>query len=203
MGTLNRPQNGGAEGSPKKLTDWIGFGIEHLSLSNDATRLAFDKVNSQTDVYVGQLGAKNFAIPPRRFTLDDYDDFPFAWSRDSKTVFFTIDRPGSGTILKQNLDDDQAEPIMSGSNTVGAVRLTPDGSSLLYIDYEGSAARLLQLPLSGGLPQLFGNQKTVLNVACAQKPATNCIAGVFVLNDRGLFYSISSPQIRSFTGCSN
>jgi DNA-binding winged helix-turn-helix (wHTH) protein/Tol biopolymer transport system component len=189
------PTTGEPKGPPKKLTDWIGFGIEHLSLSSDATRLAFDKVSSQTDVYVGQLGARGLAAPPRRFTPDDYDDFPFAWSSDSKTVFFTIDRPGSGTILKQNLDDDQAEPIMSGSNTVGAVRLTPDGSSLLYIDYEGSAARLLQLPLSGGLPQLFGNQKTVLNVACAQKPATNCIAGVFVSErQRFVLFNIEPPN---------
>ena len=189
---------GSPKGLPRKLTNWIDFGIEHLSFASNGARLAFDKVNSQTDVYVGRLGPKSFSVPPRRFTLDDYDDFPFAWSRDSSKVFLTIDSSHSGSILQQSLGEDQAEPIMSGSNIVGPVRLTPDGSSLLYIDYEGSASRFMQLPLSGGLPQLFGQRKSrlnVLNLACAQSPATRCVAGALDSErQRIVLYSFDPPD---------
>ncbi|MFZ0590367.1 MAG: winged helix-turn-helix domain-containing protein [Bryobacteraceae bacterium] len=189
------PTTGAPSGRPRKLTDWSGFGIENLSLSSDATRLAFDKVNSQTDVYIGQLGRKGFAVPPHRLTLDDYDDFPYAWSNDSRTVFFKIDRLGSGSILKQNLDQDQAEPVVSGRNGIGVVRLTPDGSSLIYTDFDSKTSRLMLLPLSSGVPQLLGGQSDVVNVACSQKPATNCIAGTVDPERKRLtFVSIEPPN---------
>jgi DNA-binding winged helix-turn-helix (wHTH) protein/WD40 repeat protein len=201
MNLWERPtdlRTGSPKGSPQKLTDWIGFGIEHLSFASNGLRLAFDKVNSQTDVYVGRLGPKSFSAPPRRFTLDDYDDFPFAWASDSSKVFLTIDTPHSGSILQQSLGEDQAEPIMTGSNVVGPVRLTPDGASLLYIDYEGNASRLMQLPLSGGLPQVFGQGKSrlnVLNLACAQNPGTRCVAGALDSErQRFVLYSFDPPN---------
>ncbi len=189
------PATGAPSGRPQKLTDWTGFGIENLSLSSDATRLAFDKVNSQTDVYIGQLGRRGFSAAPRRLTLDDYDDFPYAWSNDSKAVFFKGDRLGADSILKQDLDQDQAEPVVSGRNGIGVVRLTPDGSSLLYTDYDSNTSRLMLLPLSGGRPQLLGGQSNVVNVACSQKPATNCIAGTLDRERKRLtFVRIKPPN---------
>jgi hypothetical protein len=69
--------------------------IGQPSITADGKRLAFNRVNSQLDVYVSELSAKAAkASTPRRLTLDDADDLPFDWTPDSKAVIFISNRTG-------------------------------------------------------------------------------------------------------------
>jgi serine/threonine protein kinase len=189
------PRTGAAIGNGRQLTDWAGFQIENLSSSKDGMRVAFEKISSQTDVFVAQLRESGFIGSPRRLTLDDNDDYPFFWSKDNKQVFFSSFRRGSCRILKQHLDEYEAEPILSSPVTIGPVRLTPDGSSLLYVDYPHDASRLMLVPVSGGVPQKFGDLTGIMNVACSQKITKPCIVGTGnTQHDRLFFFTVNPPD---------
>jgi Tol biopolymer transport system component len=179
------PKSGASFENPRRLTDWTDFRIEDLSLSRDGTRLTFNKTSSQTSVLVAHLNAKGLTETPRRLTLDDYSTSPLTWASDSKTLFFSSERASSFWILKQKVNENQANQVVTQRSPIGPGRLTPDVSSLLYLEYPGTTTRLMIVPASGGLPHEFEfNPKGLIdneidNVDCAKKPATNCVAGTF------------------------
>jgi WD40 repeat protein len=189
------PQSGSPRGAPRQITDWSGFRIESLSLSNDGARLAFDQLKQQTDVFVGQLRGGTLAEPPRRFTLNDYDDFPFFWSPDSKSIFFSSNRLGYFELRKQNLDEDQSQQILNSTDQIDPIRLSPDGLSLLYVDHQGGKMQLMTAPVAGGIGRPYGYPRDVWNVSCAEKPATNClIADYDPARKRMGFLSFDPPE---------
>ena len=191
------PKSGLPTGSQRQLTDWTGFSIENLSLSRDGTRLSFDKVSSQTDVFVAELRPKGLLEAPRRFTPDDYDDEPSAWAYDDKTLFFTTVSQGSITIEKQNIDEPQAEAVVTSSESIGPVRLTPDGSYLLYPQGGGARRRLMLAAVSGGKPQVFefAHRGVVANVVCAKQPVSTCLAGTLDrARHKNVFWAFAPPK---------
>jgi Tol biopolymer transport system component len=71
--------------------------------------------------------------PPRRLTLDDSNDAPFAWLPDSRTVLFRSDRRGTLALFKQRIDSDSAEVLVSGKENVYIPRaVTSSGSCTLH-----------------------------------------------------------------------
>ena len=64
------------EGPPTRISSGEGT-ISQPSITSDGKRLAFDRVNSQSDVYVSEFSAKTAKTStPRRLTIDDADDIP-------------------------------------------------------------------------------------------------------------------------------
>jgi serine/threonine protein kinase len=189
------PKTGTAIGQKQQLTDWTGFRIENLSASGNGRRLAFDKVNSQTDVFVADLRRTGPAKFPRRLTLDDYDDYPFGWLENGKAVLFGSAQAGSFQIGKQTLDQDQAVPLVTSADGIGPIRQTPDGSSLLFVAYGAQSSRLMIAPQAGGASKPFGHTAGVLNVACSQKPAKTCIAATAnAQGDHMIFWGFEPPN---------
>jgi eukaryotic-like serine/threonine-protein kinase len=183
-------KTGAPAGHPRQLTDWNDFEIENLSLSRgDGARLAFNKVNKQTDVYVTQVRGREILEKPRRLTLDDYNDNPSFWSEDSKFIYFSSDEPGSYQILRQDINEDQAENVVTSVDAMDPIRMTPDGSSFLYVDHANGKWELRIAPISGGASEPFGFDGRVLNVTCAWKPATNCMINTFSADQKRVVFS--------------
>ena len=81
--------------APLRLTSDPGF-VTTLSITSDGKRLAFFKHSIQPDVYVADLVDVGTGIStPRRLTLDERQDYPFAWSPDNKSVLFDSDHDGT------------------------------------------------------------------------------------------------------------
>jgi Tol biopolymer transport system component len=118
-----------------------------LIASADGKRLVLQKVTDQEQVYIGELAAggtllnfgwlwKHRMNPPRRLTSDEASDEPSEWTADSKAVMFTSDRNGTLSIFKQRIDQDSAEPVVTGPHDVGLPLLSPDGAWILYSDFQ-------------------------------------------------------------------
>jgi eukaryotic-like serine/threonine-protein kinase len=137
------PRTGKPENKPARITNWVGFSFASPTLTTGGKRLVFLKSNFQTNVYVAELKAGGTKLTtPRRLTFDESDDWPGAWTGDSRAVVFWSDRNGSNQVFKQNIDQETAE-------TVGGLgwlpRMSPDGMSVLYLargPTAGQAARL-------------------------------------------------------------
>jgi serine/threonine protein kinase len=188
-------------GTPSRITTGDDF-VNQPSVTSDGTRLVFNRLKPQLDVYVAEFFAKGPRLgTPRRLTLDDADDLPFDWTADDKAVVFTSNRTGGGVfnIFRQRIDETSAEMVVSGAEQKTISRLSPDGSEILYlvppnpgdnggqrrsevVDTKSPAkgsqhVRLMRAPINGGPPQIVVEAPSIVNYQCSRAPANVCVLG--------------------------
>lgn len=132
-----------------------------MSASASGELIVFQRTTSQHSVYVGDLAAGNRGLGElRRLTFGEArDDYPHAWTPDSKAIYVESSRTGHWAIFKQTLDRTTDEAVIQGSDDLYYSRVSPDGAWLLYIDrprdwQETQPLSLMRLAFAGGLPQL-------------------------------------------------
>jgi Tol biopolymer transport system component len=209
---LKVDSDGHASGNATRLTHGTGE-ASAISVTSDGKRLAFFRQAVEPDVYVGDLEANGTRLTtPRRLTLDERADFPYAWTPDSKSVIFTSDRNGTFNIFRQGLHDAEPEVLVRASEDLAVPRLSPDGDSIIYLITPSSGAsvdsnsRLMRAPLTGGPPQLILEATGINNQQCARLPSTVCIVSRFEPGHERFFYfdpekgmgaEITKAEIRS------
>ena len=166
------------EAPPERITGGEGWAAQP-STTADGKRLAFDRVNSQVDVYVSEFSAKTGkASTPRRLTLDEADDLPFDWTPDGKSVFFISNRTGKANIFRQRINETSAEMLVLGPEEKAICRVSPDGTQLLYLASTEKdvtkTIRVMRAPLDGGAPQVIVAAPEINNIACSRSPASLC-----------------------------
>ena len=155
--------------------------IADISVTSDGKRLALLRREFQTDVYLGDLlghGTQLSAL--RRFTLDDRNDWPSAWTPDSKAVLFLSNRDGPNHIFRQSVDATHPDLLVGGKDDLGPPQLTPDGLSALYVVHPSSGkttdnSRIMRVPLSGGPAELALEEPGIGGYKCARLPSIMCI----------------------------
>jgi Tol biopolymer transport system component len=111
-------RTGQPRGALRKMTDWAGFCMDHMSATADGKRLVFKRWWIQRSVYVSDLRFKPFRItPPRRLSHNEANEVPVGWTADSQSVIFLSNRTHSWDIFRQALGEEQAESIATASNT--------------------------------------------------------------------------------------
>ena len=186
---------GKMEGPPERISSGEG-NIAEPSVTADGKQLAFNRVNSQLDVYVSEFSAKTAkAGRPRRLTLDEADDIPFDWTPDSRAVIFISNRTGKSNIFRQRVDETSAEMLALGTEGKDLCRLSPDGKQILYLT-SGSenepgvlddsvppaglrgktSQRVMRAPLEGGAPQVVIEAPGITNFMCARAPGSICVS---------------------------
>ena len=175
-------RTGRPSGSPTRVTNDRAQ-IAGVSVSSDGKRVALVRCAFQADVYLAEVEAQGKRLStPRRFTLDERQDFPATWTEDSKAILFVSDRDGPLHIYKQDIDQTQPELLVGGKQDEWLPRLTPDGSSMLYL-VSGTLAepsdndRLMRIPISGGPSQLVLEGPGIVNYQCAKLPSSVCLYG--------------------------
>ncbi|MGH9555833.1 MAG: hypothetical protein ACRD2Y_08430 [Terriglobales bacterium] len=166
------PSSGKTPGRPRRLTRWAGLSLLDLSLTADGKRLVFVTAGLQSDVYVGEFGSGVGLGTPRRFTLEERNDVPSAWTPDGQTLFFHSDRNGNWNIFKQRLHERKAQDFVLGSGGHTEARLGPGAVWVLYWDNVETGAvppprRLLRVPISGGAPEVVLEAKRGAAFRCA------------------------------------
>jgi DNA-binding winged helix-turn-helix (wHTH) protein/Tol biopolymer transport system component len=167
-------------GDAARLTTDSGY-VSSISLSAKGDRLAIVRQTLQPDVYVSNLQDRGRALsPPRRFTLDERDDYPFAWTPDDKSVLFVSNRDGTYHIFKQAVDQTAPELLLGGEQQLFVPRLSPDANSILYfitpkMGTASTRVRLMRMSLGGGPPQEITQRDGINNHQCARSPATLCL----------------------------
>jgi hypothetical protein len=141
-------------GTPRRLTNWPGSLFASLAGTADGSRLFFLRLHYQNSVYVGRL-AENGArlVDPRRFSFEQWTNWPTGWSRESTAVFFNSDRAGRQEVLQQPVAGRDASALVGGSDEKRDGRLSPDGRWLLYLawprGHNGASGRLMRAGVAG------------------------------------------------------
>jgi serine/threonine protein kinase len=180
--------------TPVRITSADDF-VNQPSVTADGKRLVFSRFRPQLDVYVAEFFAKGPRLgTPRRLTLDDADDLPFAWTFDDTSVLFTSNRTNATNIFdifRQRIDESSAEMLVSGPEQKPISRLNPDGSQILYLaslntqDIGGSrmaevqneprVVRLMRAPIQGGPSQVVLEAPNITNFQCSRAPFDTCV----------------------------
>jgi DNA-binding winged helix-turn-helix (wHTH) protein/Tol biopolymer transport system component len=154
--------------------------IAGISVTGDGKRIALLRREFQTDVYLAELLAQGKLSALRRFTLDDRDDWPSAWTPDSKAVLFVSNRDGPNHIFRQSINATHPDLLVGGKDNLGHPHLTPDGLSALYLVFPSSGratdnSRIMRVPLAGGSSELALEEPGIGGYRCARLPSTLCI----------------------------
>jgi Tol biopolymer transport system component len=141
-------------GTPRRLTNWPGSLFSSLAGTADGSRLFFLRLHYQNSVYVGRL-AENGArlVDPRRFSFEQWTNWPTGWSGESTAVFFNSDRAGRQEVLQQPVAGRDASALVGGSDEKRDGRLSPDRRWLLYLawpsGHNGGNGRLMRAGVGG------------------------------------------------------
>jgi DNA-binding winged helix-turn-helix (wHTH) protein/Tol biopolymer transport system component len=186
------PASGNTLASPKRLTRGIGW-INQVTGSADGKILAFLRENTVSSVYVGTLAPDGtHLLAHSKLTLDENQNLPFAWTPDSKAVFFSSNRNGSSEIFKQTTDQSLAENVVTSSEVLLQPRVTPDRSELLYISTPKSSdqktpSSIFAVPITGGPARLLLRDVGIWNVECSPLPSAICLYSTMTGNTSQTF----------------
>ena len=186
--------------SPRRITNWAEVTVGALSATTDGKELGISRTSSQADIYIGDLEANGWRVETlRRLTLDERSDFPTSWTPDSKAVLFQSNRNGTWDIFRQALDQDTAEPLVTGPDYKDWPVVSPDGSWILYLSRAtrqftpATPVRIMRVPASGELPQMALEGQGIDHLACARAPATLCVFSEEAADRRQLIFTAFDP----------
>ncbi len=199
------PDKASPSQEPRRLAQLGEFEPWDMTTTADGRILAFNKVRTNQDVYVGEIDPGSGVLStPRRFTLDNHDSYPDTWTLDSRSLFFVSNRNGKRELFKQGLNDNVAERVVSSAaGEVGGVNsLSPDGSWILYWQFaraEGKAppasGRIMRQPTAGGPPEtvleLTYADTEVSDFFCPKQPGNPCVLSL--LEGKNLVFYAFDP----------
>jgi Tol biopolymer transport system component len=172
-------KSGELEGKPVQLTKGAGR-IGGLSVSADGRRLILWRANSFPQIFLAEIDAETGRFKaPRRLSLDDSTNQVYAWTPDSRTVFFSSNRSGTTKLYRQAIDQAVPEVLVEGRGNFLA-RLNPDGTRILFVDGFNTLdpalpQRILSVPLEGGTPRVVLQRPSIHNISCARSPSKLCL----------------------------
>lgn len=74
----------------------------------------------------------------------------YAWSPDSKRIFFTIDDHGTSPILMMPVTGGAIRTVAQGPSTLGDMQFTADGKAMVYTEQSGSKPSEIKVAQSSG-----------------------------------------------------
>jgi DNA-binding winged helix-turn-helix (wHTH) protein/Tol biopolymer transport system component len=177
------PRTGNPIEKPRQLTHWGGFCMSGISVTKDGKHLSFLRWQTHTSIYMANLEGSDSRIgSPSHFTLTESLDLPVGWTADSKAILFMSSRSGHWGIYKQFLNEDTAEPLLTGLDEVRTTRVSADGQWFLYgvpakPGDQSSVRNVMRVPITGGPPQLVFTARPHSQILCARSPSTLCLIG--------------------------
>ena len=193
------PRTGKPEGKPVKTTNWVGFSFATPTGTADGKHLAFIKLNYMSHTYIAALedGGKRLRTP-QRLTLTERNDFPTAWTGDSRSVLFWSDRNGTSQVFKQEVGQEPADRGVLGVDG-WMPRVSPDGTQILFLanamrDDPSAAVRMMRMPIGGGAAELAISQPRLANFGCARSPSNVCVVARWSEDQKSMTLSSFDPR---------
>jgi len=181
-------------GKPKHITEWAGSNVGNLSATADGRRLVLRKQTYQFQVYLGELAAGGMRMkPPQRLTNSEANEWPTAWTSDSKAMWIASNRNGTYSIYKQGISQQTSEPVITGLPDIPFFRLSADAAWILFVASPNNPVPLMRVPVSGGLPQLVLEIRNLVDFRCVPAPASLCVISEMSPDKKQLIITAFDP----------
>ncbi len=194
------PHSGRFLATPRRRAELEDQLTSNLSISADGQEIATVMQTGQADVFVGDLHKLGPALNDiTRLTLDTRNDYPQAWTADSKAVIFESDREGDYHLYRQELDRHTAESLVAGAGEQIVPQLTPDSRWFLYQNTSRTDRlhdALYRLPVEGGAPTQIKLDRPLDEFRCpaAGAPRQDCVLRETEGRDRLVFYALDPVE---------
>ena len=172
-------RTGKAIGPPQAVARAEGF-IEGMNGTPDGKRLVLWRLRVTAQVFISDYDAGTRQWKePRRLVLDANENLAWAWTPDSKAVFFVSNRNGTWKLFQQAIDETSPELLVEGPS-ISDPRPSADGTQVLYLsssnpDDASFPAEVMSKPIAGGAPRVVIQGKGIGNFQCAMAPSTLCL----------------------------
>ncbi|MBV8808329.1 MAG: protein kinase [Acidobacteriaceae bacterium] len=192
------PRSGRLLGSARALTRGGTLPlVVSISATNDGKQIALvNYTGSIPRIKVADLPP---AGAPMRFlnvrTLTSSNDYPHAWTPDSRAVIFESARSGNFNLYSQALDESEAKPLVVSRGENVLAQLSPDGKWVLYRSTENGVRRLMRVPLRGGRPEPVPIQGAWDEFRCPSGPGKPCVLRT-IENDQFIFHELDPVRGR-------
>jgi len=170
--------------APRQLTRNNGFCVDTTSATSDGKKLAFLKRSFEVSVYIADLNLDTKRIsPPRPLTSTEGQEWPTAWTPDSREVVFASNRGSKMGFFRYPFAGGEVTPILTviESSGLGNLlgRVTPDGAWLLYEPFPegyvpGTQMDLKRVAMAGGKPEVVLRDALFDIPSCALPPSRFC-----------------------------
>jgi serine/threonine protein kinase/dipeptidyl aminopeptidase/acylaminoacyl peptidase len=190
------PHTGRFLSPPQQLTHEEYY-LKQISATPDGRELvAVRGVDSHPNIYVAALPpADQYPrfITVRRFTFTDADEYPHAWTPDSRSIIFESYRNGNFDLFRQGIDQSDAQPLVISNQPKALARVSPDRKWILYNEKNHMGRwDLMRIPIGGGTPKtLLLNQGLQGEFACSSATAGRCV-GRTLQNQQFLFWDLNA-----------
>lgn len=167
----------------------------NLQSSADSKRLIYTYMQSSDAVYLGDLELGAMKFNARRLTLEEWNSWPFDWTRDSTAVLFASIRNGRYAIFQQRIDQQTPEVLLSGAENYRRPIFSPAGDRLLYlasatVDYFDPTKRVMSKPVNEGTPSVL--LPGAYYYRCGSVPSARCVLAE--LQGQQLVFSELDPE---------
>jgi serine/threonine protein kinase len=171
------PWSGKPLGAPIRLGD-DAQSPGNLQASADGKRLIYTYSRSSDAAYLGDLELGAMKFNPRRLTLEEWNNWPFDWTRDSTAVLFASIRNGRYAIFQQRIDQQTPQVLLSGAENYRRPIFSPAADRLLYlasatVDYLDPTKRVMSKPVNEGTPSVL--VAGAYYYRCGSVPSARCV----------------------------
>jgi eukaryotic-like serine/threonine-protein kinase len=163
------PDTGKVLGSPRPIAHITNAILLDVTASMNGKQILTVQSTSRLGVYVSDFAARprkgerdsaNASDPEltniRPLIVDESVNFPHAWTPDSSAVIFESNRNGPFDLFKQEVNQQDVEPIVTSTTDKYVAQVSPDGKWLLYNSSKSmgpEGRRLMRVPIAGGEAQ--------------------------------------------------
>jgi len=179
----------------QRLTNWTGFCMDPTSSTSDGKRIAFLKWTSHRTIYMADLDA-GLIRQSRHFTMDETGDSPIDWTPDGAFIVFWSVRNGNSMLLKQPLNGEIQETILSVPGNLTEPFVSADGK---WVMWQSAAApgrewqELMRVSIHGGAPESIVRLRSGTEAQCARSPSSICVLAERTADRKEVAVSLFDP----------
>jgi tRNA A-37 threonylcarbamoyl transferase component Bud32/Tol biopolymer transport system component len=188
---------GGEVAGPARRVYTFDGRIELGAASADGHQVVYVRRERRFESYVAALSARDLG-PPARLSSDLFDDVPYGWSPDGKSVLLGSTRPSSVAVVLAPANGAPPTTLADGVRPV----LAPDGLNVLFMRDRAvgtdNHTTLFAVPLAGGPPtELVDLGQAPADVtdwlSCPLPPSTRpCLLAV--ARERDVHHTLLDPH---------
>ena len=137
-------------------------------------------INGPPNIWLADLppaGEASRLLNIRRLTFSQSEQFPHAWTSDSRKIVFESNQNGPYDLYSQDIDGRASKPLVVSPLDKVMAQLSPDGNSFLYHDVSADRRlKVMRIPVHGGSPEVvLMDSKRPGEFRCGLQAGARCV----------------------------
>ena len=189
------PRTGKLLKPPRRLTRNEDASLSGISAADDGKQVVVVRdLRGFPNIYLADLPPPGLApslLNRRRLTFSETEEYPHAWTADSRTIVFESNRIGHFDLYRQDIDRRESEPLVVSPSSKVMANLVPDGQSLLYREsHDNVSWKVMRVPVRGGSPEpVLANENINGEFRCGLQAGARCVLRT-VEGNQFVFYEL-------------